>query len=144
VKRFVNGDEVELAETGAEVALAGDRLMVRTAEGAFSAVAVRQGDAVLVSYKGRQYKIEKKTGRARSGGGASTGELRAPMPGQIVDVRISVGDSVKKGDVLLVLEAMKTQQPFAAPFDGVVKKVGAAKGDQVADGALLALVEPIS
>lgn len=141
MKRFVNGDEVELIED-AEVIRLGDRLQVKTPEGSFSAVAVTQGDAVLISYKGRQYRVEKKASRVRSGGGAASGELRAPMPGQIVDVRAAEGDVVKKGDVLVVLEAMKTQQPFAAPFDGTVKKLGVAKGDQVADGAVLAVVEP--
>jgi acetyl/propionyl-CoA carboxylase alpha subunit len=141
VKRFVDGDEVELEDSGYEAIRDGDRLMIRTPEGTFSGVAVMHGDAVLVSYKGRQYRVEKKTGRARGAAGASSGELRAPMPGQIVDVRVAEGDAVAKGQTLLVLEAMKTQQPFNAPFDGVVKKVGVAKGDQVIDGALLVLVE---
>lgn len=139
MKRFVNGDEVELDETG-EVRSLGDRLMVRTPEGTFSAVAVRDRDAVLISYKGAQYRVERKISRARGGSGTSSGELRAPMPGQIVDVRVEEGAEVKKGDVLLVLEAMKTQQPFAAPFDGRVKRLLVAKGQQVVDGALLAEV----
>jgi len=142
MKRFVNGDEVEFDEKAAEVVALADRLMVRTAEGAFSAVAVQDGDAVLVSYKGAQYRIDRKAAGGRASSGASSGELRAPMPGLIVDVRVAEGDSVKKGDTLLVLEAMKTQQPFVAPFDGVVKSLGAVKGDQVTDGMLLAKVEP--
>jgi len=142
MKRFVNGDEVEFDESAAEVVALSDRLMVRTPEGAFSAVAVQDGDAVLISYKGAQYRVERKPAGARTGGGASSGELRAPMPGLIVDVRVAEGDSVKKGDTLLILEAMKTQQPFASPFDGVVKTLGVTKGDQVSDGALLAKVEP--
>lgn len=141
MKRFVNGDEVELDENAATVTSIGDRLMVRTTDASHSAVAVTIGDAILVSYKGRQYRIERKQARSRSGGGAGSGELVAPMPGQIVDVRVVEGDVVTKGQTLLVLEAMKTQQPFLAPFDGVVAKIGVAKGDQVADGALLAKVE---
>jgi len=140
MKRFVNGDEVELNSEGVEVIRGGDRLMLRTAEGTFSAVAVQDGDAVLVSYRGRQYRVERKAARSRSAAGISSGEVRAPMPGQIVDVRVEAGAVVKKGDVLLVLEAMKTQQPFAAPFDGTVSRLEVGKGDQVADGALLALV----
>ncbi|AIE86216.1 biotin/lipoyl-containing protein [Fimbriimonas ginsengisoli] len=142
MKRFVDGDEVDLDEAGAEVVRAGDRLMVRTPEGTFSAVAVSQGDAVLVSYKGRQYRVEKKSTRPRGAAAASSGQLLAPMPGQIVDVRVAEGEEVKKGQTLLVLEAMKTQQPFNAPFDGIVKNLGVAKGDQVIDGAILAVVEP--
>jgi acetyl/propionyl-CoA carboxylase alpha subunit len=141
MRRFVNGDEVELDEGVAEVGRLADRLTVRTEEGSHTAVAVADGDAVLVSYKGRQYRVERKMARRKGAGAAGSGELVAPMPGQIVDVRVAEGDIVKKGETLLVLEAMKTQQPFIAPFDGVVKKVGVAKGDQVVDGALLAQVK---
>ena len=142
MKRFVDGVEVDLVESSASVSRLGDRLMVRTPTGVSSAVAVRSGDAVLVSYRGRQYRVEKKSSAARSSSGVASGELRAPMPGSIVDVRVAEGDTVSKGDVLLVLEAMKTQQPFPAPFDGVVKKLPVAKGDQVQDNTLLAVVAP--
>ncbi len=140
MKRFVNGEEVELHEEAVVTRLS-DRLIVHTSEGAFSAVAVRQGDAVLISYKGHQYKLEKKQARARHHGAASSGELRAPMPGLIVDVRVKVGDPVERGDTILVLEAMKTQQPFTAAFNGIVKELNIAAGDQVKDGQLLALIE---
>lgn len=139
MKRFVNGQEVELADSGFEITEFGDRLFVRTPEGTFSAVAVRQGEATYVSYQGRQFKVERKLPRTRVGVAAS-GEMRAPMPGLIVDVLVSEGAAVVKGQKILVLEAMKTQQAFNAPFDGVVKKIGAKKGEQVVDGALLALV----
>jgi 3-methylcrotonyl-CoA carboxylase alpha subunit len=115
--------------------------MVSTPEGTFSAVAVRQGDKVFVSFQGRQFTVEKARPRARGGAGAGSGELRAPMPGLIVDVLCSEGDKVVKGDKLVVLEAMKTQQAFAAPFDGVVTKVAVSKGQQVADGDIMAAVE---
>jgi biotin carboxyl carrier protein len=48
------------------------------------------------------------------------------------------------GGVIVVLEAMKTQQPIRAPFDGVLKRLGVSKGDQVVEGQLLAIVEPKS
>lgn len=68
--------------------------------------------------------------------------MRAPMPGQIVDVLVERGANVTKGEKILVLEAMKTQQPFTAPFDGVVEKLDVTKGQQVAEGAVLAVVKP--
>jgi biotin carboxyl carrier protein len=49
---------------------------------------------------------------------------------------------VEKGDKILVLEAMKTQQAFTAPFAGVVRRIEVEKGSQVSDGELLAVVEP--
>jgi biotin carboxyl carrier protein len=143
MKRFMEGVEVELDESAAQVSAAGDRLMVYGADGAHSAVAVHHGGAVLVSYKGHQYRVERKSARARHHGTSSSGEIRAPMPGSIVDVRAAKGDSVEKGDTLLVLEAMKTQQPFVAPFTGIVKDVLVARGDQVSDGQLMAVVEEL-
>jgi 3-methylcrotonyl-CoA carboxylase alpha subunit len=64
------------------------------------------------------------------------------MPGQVVDVFIADGDSVEKGQKLLILEAMKMQTAIVAPFDGVLEHLSVAKGDQVSDGQLLLRVAP--
>ncbi len=141
MKRFVNGDAVEFGEDTCTVTQMPDRLSVRTSDGTFSALAIRMGEKVLVSYKGRQYQVEDRISGSRASTHVASGELRAHMPGQIVDTRKSEGDVVSKGDTILVLEAMKTQQPFSAPFDGVLRKLCVAKGDQVSDGALLAVIE---
>jgi acetyl/propionyl-CoA carboxylase alpha subunit len=145
MKRLVNGQEADLQENpeGVTTDRLHDRLVVKTPEGAFSAVAVREGDKTLVSYKGRQYMIEKPTAAAKSGGPAKTGAMKAPMPGLVVDVLTQEGAQVKKGDKLLVIEAMKVQQPYLAPFDGIVKQLPAKKGEQVDEGVLLVLVEPL-
>jgi len=140
VKRFVNGIEVDLPASEAEITRLPDRLAVRTKSGVHTAVAVRNGDKTLISYRGQTYTVEKAL-RTKGGKGAGSGEMRAPMPGQIVDVLVSEGDGVEKGDKVLVLEAMKTQQSFNAPFDGVVKAIHVSKGDQVTDGQILAIVE---
>jgi acetyl/propionyl-CoA carboxylase alpha subunit len=140
VKRFVDGIEYELSDQ-LQVDVLPDRLIVHTPEESFTALSAGIGEAVLVSYKGNQYRVERKLQRARQAAGTGSGEMRAPMPGQIVDVRVAAGDCVKKGEVILVLEAMKTQQPFVAPFDGTVKSLSAVKGEQVTDGHLLAVVE---
>jgi 3-methylcrotonyl-CoA carboxylase alpha subunit len=142
MKVFVNGVETDLQPSGAEISRLSDRLVVKTTAGSATAVAIRSGDAVLVSYRGQQYRIERKRPRASAQSGAATGELRAPMPGQIVDVLQKEGAEVRKGDKVLVLEAMKTQQAFVAPFDGTLVKVGVTKGEQVLDGALLAVIQP--
>ncbi|MDR0248267.1 MAG: biotin/lipoyl-binding protein [Oscillospiraceae bacterium] len=63
--------------------------------------------------------------------------VTAPMPGTITDVVVSPGQAVKKGDTLLVLEAMKMGNDIAAPRDGVVASVVAAKGDIVRTGDVL-------
>ncbi len=139
MKRFVNGEPVEFGPNEATVMTTHDRLIVKGQAGSHSAAAIRVGDTVHVSYRGQTYLIEKAT-RPRGAGGAGSGELRAPMPGLIVDVLLQAGATVAKGDKILVLEAMKTQQPFVAPFDGVLSEVKVSKGDQVGEGALLALV----
>jgi biotin carboxyl carrier protein len=141
MKRFVNGVEVELETQAVQVTPFGDRLLVHTSEGTFSALAVRTGDTVHVSYKGRQYVVEPKPSRVLVAADPLSGEIRAPMPGQIVDVRVQTGQKVAKGDVLLVLEAMKTQQPFTAPFDGSVVALFVQVGTPVNEGDVLAKVE---
>jgi propionyl-CoA carboxylase alpha chain len=70
-----------------------------------------------------------------------SGSLHAPMPGSVVSVEVSVGDSVRKGQTLVVLEAMKMEHPIGCPEDGVVSEVKVAAGDQVERGALLVVVE---
>jgi 3-methylcrotonyl-CoA carboxylase alpha subunit len=127
-----------------EISRLADRLIVRTPSGSHSAVAVRQGDAVLVSYGGRQYRIEKAGATRNSRSGPGSGDLKAPMPGVVVDVFVAEGTAVAQGDKILVLEAMKVQQPYTAPFDGVLTKLTVAKGQQVTEGMLLAVVEPHS
>src|SRR2546426_60315 len=69
------------------------------------------------------------------------GSLAAPMPGKIVQVMSSPGDQVKKGQPLLILEAMKMEHTITAPADGVVKEVHFAAGEQVLEGAELITLE---
>ena len=69
------------------------------------------------------------------------GGLRAPMPGKIVAVPAKAGDVVSKGQPIVVLEAMKMEHALTAPFDGVVAEFNVAVGDQVVDGAVLAVVK---
>ena len=68
---------------------------------------------------------------------ASSGTVKAPMDGAIVDVRVCAGDSVTKGQLLLVLEAMKMEHPLTAGIDGVVKGVQVMAGDQVRNRQVL-------
>jgi 3-methylcrotonyl-CoA carboxylase alpha subunit len=65
------------------------------------------------------------------------GSVRSPLPGKIIDLRVKPGDTVSRGQPLLVLEAMKMEHTLAAPADGKVKSVRYAVGEQVPEGAEL-------
>jgi 3-methylcrotonyl-CoA carboxylase alpha subunit len=69
-----------------------------------------------------------------------SGELTAPLPGSVVKVLVKQGDAVKKGDRLLIMEAMKMEHPLIAPFDGVIESIHAQQGDRVALGNVLVIV----
>ena len=73
----------------------------------------------------------------KASGNAGATAVKAPMPGTLIKVNVKVGDAVKKGDVLCVLEAMKMENDIMAPADGVVASVEAAKGASVATDAVL-------
>ena len=63
---------------------------------------------------------------------AGANSVTAPMPGTILDIKVSAGQAVKKGDVICVLEAMKMENDIPAPSDGVVASVNVQKGASVA------------
>ena len=74
---------------------------------------------------------------AAPAGAAGAVSVNAPMPGNILDVKVKPGDSVKAGDTLLILEAMKMENEISAPQDGTIASVDVRKGDVVDSGALL-------
>ena len=67
--------------------------------------------------------------------------IKTPLPGVIIDVKVNVGDTVKKGDTVVVLEAMKMENNINADRDGKVVAIQVTKGDTVADGAILVVLE---
>ena len=75
---------------------------------------------------------------AASGAGES---ITSPMPGNILAVNVAAGDTVKKGQVLMILEAMKMENEIMAPHDGKVTAVAVTKGAAVESGALLCTIQ---
>jgi biotin carboxyl carrier protein len=68
-------------------------------------------------------------------------ELLSPMPGKIIEVLVKVGDKVSEDDELLILEAMKMENPVYAIADGVVTDIKVSKGDTVEADAVLLILE---
>lgn len=127
------------ASTPLDAIREGDRLVLR---GGATAVAARIGSDLHVSYRGRVYVLSDRAPSRTKGSEIATGDLRAPMPGAVVEILAREGEAVAKGQRLVVMEAMKTQQILAAPFDGTVTALPVAVGQQVTEAQLLARVEP--
>lgn len=67
-------------------------------------------------------------------------KVTAPMPGTILDIKVAVGDTVKSGQAICVLEAMKMENDVNAPCDGKVLSINTTKGSAVETGAVLAVI----
>lgn len=72
---------------------------------------------------------------------AGSKTVTAPMPGTILEVKVNVGQTVKRGETMFILEAMKMENEIPAPEDGVVASVDTTKGASVATGAVLATLK---
>lgn len=68
-------------------------------------------------------------------------KINSPMPGNILSVKASAGQAVKKGDVLMILEAMKMENEICAPQDGTIASVQVAAGDSVESGDVLVTMD---
>ncbi len=74
---------------------------------------------------------------------ASTGKsgVKSPLPGVILDIKVNVGDTVKKGQVLIILEAMKMENNINADKDGKITAINVSKGESVLEGTDLVIIE---
>lgn len=99
---------------------------------AFEAAVVRDGRMLQVMYQGHQSEfIYNDIFMAADDDSTAAGRLTAPMPGKVVALRVAAGDNVKKGQPLVIVEAMKMEHTIVAPTDGVVEKIHAGVGTQV-------------
>jgi biotin carboxyl carrier protein len=67
--------------------------------------------------------------------------IKSKMPGKIIDIKVKAGDGVKKGDLIMVMEAMKMKNPIPTPAEGTVKEITVGVGDRVNPGDVLAVIE---
>jgi 3-methylcrotonyl-CoA carboxylase alpha subunit len=123
----IRGEIAAAGEVAAEIA--GHRINARAAV---------QTEKLTLLFDGRRYRfgLGEQRGEGHSAENAG-GRLTAPMPGRVLAVLVEPGARVRRGEPLLVLEAMKMEHTIAAPADGVVREVYFQAGQQVEEGARL-------
>jgi 3-methylcrotonyl-CoA carboxylase alpha subunit len=122
----------------------GTRLAISLADRVLAADVVRDGDTLHV-FTGARHRSYSLVDPLRTVGETDQDEdqLCAPMPGKITAIHVTRGDRVRRGQLLLVMEAMKMEHSILAPHDGVVEQLRYGVGDQVQEGAMLvSLHEP--
>jgi 3-methylcrotonyl-CoA carboxylase alpha subunit len=141
VTYHAGGWRLDVAGTAADLALLardGAELSIRLGDASMHGAVRRDGDSFHVFTGGRHFVLAYNDPMAHAGEvEAAGGRLTAPMPGKVVAVLASKGQQVKKGDPLVIMEAMKMEHTIAAPGDGLVEEILYQVGDQVADGAPL-------
>lgn len=159
-KAITNGKEFEILASDNDLIVNGNPLawnVVSVTDGYFHILyenksfraEVVKADAASKTYtikiNGRHYPVVvkdkfdlllEKLGLHHAGAG-KVNNVKAPMPGLIVDLRIQAGDTVQTGDALLVLEAMKMENILKSPGDGTIKSINVKKGDSVEKGQIL-------
>ncbi len=107
------------------------------------AVLARDSRELLLQYRGTAWRIQDQSHAAtvRAGEAGGDGRIRASMNGRVVAVHVAVGDSVKAGQPVLTLEAMKMEHVHSAPVSGKVTSLSAAMGDQVSAYRVVAEIE---
>jgi 3-methylcrotonyl-CoA carboxylase alpha subunit len=102
---------------------------------------VLERDTVHLFWNGRPYELRLEREGARTAQRAVAGGLEAPMPGRVIKISVAVGQQVRKGDEILVIEAMKMENLMRAPKDGRVVRLSAQVGDMVNPGVVLVEIE---
>lgn len=152
--RFRSGDasyDVDLRPTprGAAVSVNGrryDMVVAGGGHGGWTAewdgrrerlAVAQEDDRIDIWWRGRTYRLTRDAVLRRAARAATEGAVEAAMPGRVVAVSVQPGQEVRQGDVLLVVESMKMENPLRAPRDGRVASVGVKVGDRVAPGVPL-------
>ena len=147
VRKSENSFEVDGARVEAVAQPAGTSRFHGVVNGRRGPVFVsREGDRVFAQVGGRAYNLTVMS-RVRVNASADAvlmGGLEAPMPGRVTRVAVAVGDMVKRGQELIVVEAMKMENALVAPIDGVVKRLAVKVGDMVAPGPALVVIDAVT
>lgn len=104
-------------------------------------VSGKKYDVVVEDSNGQIQSIQQQTAPAQVQAPKAVGtEIKSNLPGNVYAVSLNVGDKVKKGDTILILEAMKMETAIQSPIDGTIGEILVAKGDVVQTGQLLAMI----
>jgi len=103
---------------------------------------IAEADGFVVFEEGEPYALRLARFEGGDDAGGGDGVVESSMPGLILEVMVAVGDRVKAGAPLVVLEAMKMEHTLTAPFDGTVATLAVQKGDRVAEQVLLVKLDP--
>ena len=134
----IKGIDVDVSLMARQGGQAATELSIKLGDTSVQGTVRRDGDAFHVFVGGGHHTLHFNDPLAHAGEvETEDGRLTAPMPGKVVAVLAAQGQEVKKGDPLVIMEAMKMEHTIAAPHDGVIDEVLYAVGDQVADGAPL-------
>ena len=144
VQKNGSGDIIKLEAMEHEIIcdeLAPGSFMLMNSDGQYRAHVVKQKDRIFVWLAGCTFEFHiPSADEASAQGGAGSPEVRAPMPGTLIKLLVSEGDSVEEGQVVAVLEAMKMEHQLRAPLSGTVKKVTGTVGAVIeADALIVAL-----
>lgn len=147
-----NGDRYEFSLNGhsgqAQLISARNGSMTLLFDGqAVQAHVVSHGGRILVAVEGRVYEFSTAQGNQgherKSQAGGWEPEIRSPMPGKILEVRVELGDEVEANQTLVVLEAMKMENTLASGARARVKTIHVAPGELVELGQILVELEPL-
>jgi len=125
-KALVNGKEIDLKIIDEQtIVISGKQ---------FNLEFVEEGDPSLIIVNGMVHFVSKSVSDS-----LATKELRAPISGQIMEVSVSEGEEVKRGQLLVVLEAMKMENQLKSPIKGTIKQINVKEGQPVKTGEILLL-----
>lgn len=139
IARFEDDETIEIEVLG----VSSDAVELRIADRVHWVPALVRGDVVEFSLGSELWHAEVElaaAGPKRSR--HADHSMSAPMPGQVLKIFVEIGDVVRKGDALVVLEAMKMEHQIVAPYDGRVESVGCKAGDLVQPGVDLITLIP--
>lgn len=133
------GWRISAGDAAHDVCLAADHAMIDGQRLALRSAV--QGDVLHLGVDGASHRVTPHMPWQDTGMVTGSGRITAPMPGQVISVAVSLGQTVEAGEPLAVIEAMKMQHSLTADIAGIIRQIDIAPGDQVAGGATVIIIE---